>query len=424
MDNFLPVHRRVGYTLAGSFLAFSCWAIFGELDITASSQGKLVPASFVKVAQPSESGPVRKVLVADGSSVKAGQPLVELDPVFIESDIAAARSEVDRLTLQLGRIEAELQNKPFNPAAGLDATATTAALAEYTARRNALNASMSEAHAVRDKAAADLNAAMALQHKAQQLAPFADRQAHMLEQLKEKGFVAETALLDKLREKTDTSLEAKAKQAQVTAAAASVKQAEMTIGRILSDYQRQLAQERTDTQGRLAQAQADFNKKAHHSDLLIIKAPVDGVVNGLSVHGPGQVVSAGATLMSIIPANEPLRFEGWLRNEDIAFASPGMPIKVKLAAYPFQKYGWLDGEVTWLGVDSETPEAMKNTNGEPLYFRVRATLKQQSLSQNDLPITLQPGLSAVGDIQLGKRSLLEYLTSPVKKALLEAAHER
>lgn len=80
--------------------------------------------------------------------------------------------------------------------------------------------------------------------------------------------------------------------------------------------------------------------------------------------------------------------------------------------------------MTWLGVDSETPEAMKNTNGEPLYFRVRATLKQQSLSQNDLPITLQPGLSAVGDIQLGKRSLLEYLTSPVKKALLEAAHER
>lgn len=425
MDNFLPVHRTVGAALTCGFLSFAAWAFLGELDITASAQGKLVPTSFVKVAQPSEGGPVKKLLVADGTTVIAGQPLVELDSVFAENDVIAAQNERDRLALQLERIDAELQHKPFKPSVAVQASSVAnAALAEYSSRQAALAAALTEANATRDKAVGELASAQALLAKAQKVAPYADKQAHMLEQLRDKGFVAESALIEKLRDRADTALEVKARQAQVAAALSAKRQADAALLRIQADYQRQLAQERTTAQNQYAHAQADFEKKSHQANQLMLRAPVAGTVNGLSIRGAGQVIAAGATVLTIVPTGEPLQFEGWLRNEDIAFAMPGMPIKVKLAAYPFQKYGWLEGDVTWLGADAETPESMKNERGEPLYFRVRAKLNTQGLKESGHPIQLQPGLSAIGDIQLGKRSLFEYLTSPVKKAIMEAARER
>lgn len=138
----------------------------------------------------------------------------------------------------------------------------------------------------------------------------------------------------------------------------------------------------------------------------------------------GQVVPSGTTLLEVVPRDEPLMLEGWVRNEDAGFVVPGMPVKVKLAPYPFQKYGLLEGTVQWVGADSETPESMRNVAGELLFYRVRVVLNAQQLERDGKVFEARPGMQAVADIQVGRRSLFEYLTSPLKKTVLEAARER
>jgi HlyD family secretion protein len=87
---------------------------------------------------------------------------------------------------------------------------------------------------------------------------------------------------------------------------------------------------------------------------LEIRAPNAGVVKDLATTTRGAVVAAGTVLMNIVPRDEPLQAELRLRNEDVGFIAVGQPARVKVAAYPFQKHGMLDGEVTLVGADDCT----------------------------------------------------------------------
>ncbi|CAB5514634.1 hypothetical protein LMG26857_03693 [Achromobacter anxifer] len=246
----------------------------------------------------------------------------------------------------------------------------------------------------------------------------------MLEKLKAEGFVSESALNEKLIPAIETGRELEVQVRAELSAQAQVRAVEASLARVHADYRRQLAVEKTETELRLRQAEAVLAKLVHRAGLQMIKAPVAGQVTGIKVQTLGQVTPAGASLLSVVPEGQRLRFEGWLRNEDSAFVAPGMSAKVKLSAYPFQKYGWLEGTVSWIGVDSETPESMRNAQGEPLFYRVRVDLDAQALTFEGAPLTLRAGMQAAGDIQIGRRTIFEYLTSPMRKVTLEAARER
>lgn len=302
--------------------------------------------------------------------------------------------------------------------------ADPAIAAEFISRRAAYQAAVSEAENALFRARADLSTASARRAKATLLAPVAARQEDMLVRLKAVGFVSEAMYNDKLRDKLDTESETLIQQESARAAESAVAQASSALAKVKAEYRKGLMLERSDLNQRLAQAQAEQVKRAHRTEMTVIKAPVAGTVTGLAVHSPGQVVQAGAPLLSLVPRGAALRFEGWLRNEDSGQVLPGMASKVKLAAYPFQKFGWLAGELSWLGVDSETPESMRSAAGEPLFYRVRVTLPAQELRYESTPLRLRPGQQATADVQVGTRTVFEYLTSPMRKVFLEAARER
>ena len=50
-------------------------------------------------------------------------------------------------------------------------------------------------------------------------------------------------------------------------------------------------------------------------------------------------------MLTLVPQDEPLLAEVWVSNADAGFVQPEQKARVKLAAYPFQKYGMLDGVV-------------------------------------------------------------------------------
>ena len=382
-----------------------------------------MPTSFVRVAQAAEDGVVRSVLVKDGQAVTAGQSLVEMDPLYATEDVRSAERQGERLRLQLARIDAELAGRAFAPTEGSEAQ-RAAAVAEYTMRRQSLAASMAESAAAESRASSDRGTVQEKLRQAEQLLPLVGKQARQQDELRAQGFVSDAAATDKDKELVSARQELAAQQSALRAADASMSQARSASVRVLADYRRQLAAERAQAMADLTNLDADVAKKGHRLTQMALKAPVAGTVNGLSALAPGQVVKAGQTLMTVVPQGERLRFEGWVRNEDAAYVAPGMPAKVKLAAYPFQKYGWVEAEVAWLGVDSETPESMRNAQGEPLFYRMRLDLRVQELYRDGQEYAVKPGMQAVGDVQIGKRTLLEYLTSPMRKTLLEAAREK
>ena len=132
--------------------------------------------------------------------------------------------------------------------------------------------------------------------------------------------------------------------------------------------------------------------------------------------------------MTLVPIGETLRAEVWVSNEDIGFVRPGQPVQIKLAPYPFHKYGLLEGVVATVGVDATdagepgAPGGVRR--GTAHRYRTLVDMKRQSLGFEGTELPLASGMLVDAEMQLGTRSVLEYLLSPVRRAFREAGRER
>ena len=90
--------------LAGVLL----WSVFGQLDIVAVAEGKLVPSGYLKIVQPAEQGIVKEILVKEGEKVEAGQVLIHMDAALTDADVKTIEAEYDNKRLALRRIDAQL----------------------------------------------------------------------------------------------------------------------------------------------------------------------------------------------------------------------------------------------------------------------------------------------------------------------------
>jgi hemolysin D len=137
------------------------------------------------------------------------------------------------------------------------------------------------------------------------------------------------------------------------------------------------------------------------------------------------VVQAGSLLLNVVPRGEPVQAEVLLSNEDVGFVALGQAAQIKVAAYPFQKYGLLPGKVIHISADASDPRQAQQTQQPQLSYRALVSLDSQNLqSPNGDKLNLSPGMLVAAEIHQGQRTVLEYLLSPVQKVGAEAARER
>ena len=415
--------RLVFYLVAGLFAILLAWSIFSKVDIVASSEGKLVPKTFTKIVQPSDSGIVREILVEDGQQVQAGQVLLRMDATAASADLTTLRNESVLKGLSLRRIAAELKGQPLLMQTGDPVTLFNQVLAQYRARRQASLDAISQEQSTRDKASFDLQAAEQMASKLRSTVPLYQQAATSYANLLKGNYVSALETNDKLREKIEKEQELKAQESTVKGLTSAINQSERKLAQIQSNYYSQLRNEQVDIESQSRKADGELTKQQFKSGLLELRAPEAGVVKDLSVTA-GTVVQPGAVLLNIVPLTVPLVAEVAIKNEDVAFVQPGQSAKVKLMAYPFQKYGLLEGTVEHVAADANTADQRQQAQPAQTY-KAFVKLKSQTLSApNKDQLKLAPGMSVVVEIHQGQRSVMEYLLSPVQKVGQEAGRER
>ncbi len=442
---FAPALLRIQSTpaapLAGTFFIALCamlaallvWSAVGKLDIVAVTDGKLVPSSYLKIVQPSEQGVVKEILVGEGQRVGEGQVLVRMDAALASADASSLGNEFHSRRLALRRIDSQLAGAPMKREPGDLPELFAPANAQYIANVAAWQNAVAQEKALLDKARHDLASAREVQGKLQGVLPHYKAQEAAFDKLATGGYAGKIMAADKARERIEKEQDLRSQEFVIRSNAASIEQSEKRILQLTADYRRQLQAERTDTAVIVEKTRQELAKVEHRQRLLELKAPQAGVIKDLATHTPGTVVSPGTILMTLVPQGETLRAEVWVSNQDIGFVRAGQPVKVKLAAYPFQKYGMLDARVAQVSGDAtEAPSA--NTRSDalfgrdrpmgPLAFRAIVELDAQQLDAAGAKLPLSPGMQVVAEIKLGERTLLEYLLSPVQKVIHEGARER
>jgi HlyD family secretion protein len=430
--------------LVGMLIAWSAW---GQLDIIAVAEGKLVPKTYLKIVQPAEGGILKDILVQEGDRVKAGQVLMRMDRQLAEADSRILDNAIAQRTLQLARIDAELGDRALalthsipSPLAGegqgegkINSILIQQVHAQYHARRRAYEDALAEEQAALRKAQEDLAAAEQVREKLATLLPTYKQEEAALARLGERHLAAELDVLGRKRQRIETEQDLKTQERTLASLEAVIAQSDQRLNRITSRYREQLQNERIEAHAELDELLLERAKQQHRNTLLELKAPQDGIVKDVATHTLGAVVSPGTILLTLVPSHETLRAEIMIRNEDIGFVREGQTAKVKLSAYPFQKYGLVQGTVIHISADAgETPIANTNDGDSPtdvqqssaLCFKAIVQLEGQALKRDGKRFDLAPGMQVVAEIDQGKRTVLEYLLSPVQKTVFEAGRER
>jgi hemolysin D len=150
--------------------------------------------------------------------------------------------------------------------------------------------------------------------------------------------------------------------------------------------------------GRIEQLRPGLLKTTYREGLMELKAPQAGTVKDLATTTEGAVVQRGSVVLTWVPLGEKLFADVAIKNEDIGFVQVGQTAQVKLAAFPFQKYGLLTGKVMRVSADATEAGASADRS--------------------------KAGMQVAAEIHQGRRTVLEYLLSPVAKAVQEAGREK
>jgi HlyD family secretion protein len=425
-----PLPRAVLWLLLGLLSGLLLWSVLGRLDIIAVAPGRLVPSSYVKVVQPADAGIIKEILVREGDLVKKDEILVRMDASLSEADSKQVQTQLQTAAMQLRRIDAELGGHAPAASAEDDPTLYQQMLAQYGARRQAQLDAVATERAVLNKAEQDMRSAAEQVAKLRKMLPIYQDQARSWSQLVEEGFAGRLQAEERKRQLIDAEQELKAQMHASQGLRAAIEQSRQRLAQLQSNYQQQLYAERVETEAQYQRLVQEWEKQLHRNELLELRAPQDGVIKDLATHTEGAVLQPGTVLMTIVPAGEPLRAEVWVDNRDRGFVREGQPVRVKVAPFPFQKYGMVEGVVKTVSADAtEAPQRSPNDGANPntggaFQFRSIVELKAQHLDSDGNKLKLMPGMQVDAEISLGQRTVVEYLLSPVRKAFHEAGRER
>lgn len=409
-----PLGALVVWLVALLLIVALVWSYFGKIDIVAVANGKISTEGSTKIIQPAISGVVTNINVHEGQRVKKGETLLALDKTTAEKDVATvnqslntARVERDILRrLAVGSNTDDIINNADLP------DETKAMLRQFASSQTALSAARQQAvnstiSNYQQQLQFNQQAKNQLETNAQNLK---NRKAEIEKQLPNANPV------DKLRLQNDLN--------NIDQRITSADSAVLGQNQQLLQSQSALTQAQNQSQTQNAETNSAFSNQIITAEKRIIElennlvkakqilaqttitAPVDGTVLSLTVKTIGGVVNAGQQLAQIVPEKVPLYVDAALDNQDVGFVKPGQRVVVKVATYPFQRYGYLEGTV-----ENISPDAIQDDK-KGLIYKAKIKLNdEKSSKQNQLK--LLPGMSVSAEITTGQRRIIEFFLDPL-----------
>ena len=423
---FLPAAEEIIETPAAPFgavviwlttilLALAlAWAYLGQIDIVAVGNGRVSNDGSVKVVQSASYSVVKRITAQEGQRVHKGDVLVELDKTTAEKELATttqslniARAERDILRrLAMGNGADDIINS-----AGVSDEAK-AVLREFTASQLALVGAKEQA--LKGSIAShqrqlqfNQQTKVLLEDEVQKLK---DRQAKLKQKLESADAIERIRLqneLDTLEQRITTANSAATSQGQ------QVLQSQLTLAQAQSQSQVSLAETNSSIGGqvitqeqRIAELENNLAKAKRALEQTTITAPVDGTILALNTRTIGGVVNVAERIAQIVPDNDLLYVDVTLDNQDVGFVRVGQRVVVKVATYPFQRYGYLEGTV-----ENISPDAIQDEK-KGLVYKAKVKLSGANSSKKNR-LKLLPGMSVSAEITTGKRRIIEFFLDPL-----------
>jgi adhesin transport system membrane fusion protein len=363
------------------------WASWFELDEITRGQGKVIPTSREQVIQSLDSGVLSELMVREGSVVEKDQVLLRIDDARSGAVYREANEKYLALSALAARLKAEAYSTAlvFPPELNSQPALMKQELQAFNARKRALSESLraidGSLHAV-------------------------SRELTITEPLVRQGVMSEVELLRLNRQKSELLGQRAERQ-----------------NRYLTDANNELVR----VSSELSQTKESASAREDAYLRTTIKSPMKGVVKNVQITTVGGVVQAGQPILEIVPTEDEMLVEAYVKPSEVAFLKIGQAAVVKLTAYDFNKYGGLDGVLEHVSPDTLRDEKQRRP-GNPVeleegLYRIIVRVKQTTGLRNGLRLTPSPGMTASVEIRTGYKTVLEYIFRPLQ-TVTQALRER
>ncbi len=456
-----PLYTRV---LAGtlSLVVFGAiaWANFSQIDEVAIAPGELIASTQVRPVTSLTGGSIVKVKVQEGDHVIKDQVLIQRDPELKQTDVNRLTQSAKLISQDLQRLEAE-RIGTTDTGTKLQDELLASRLADYQARQAVTQAEANRQQAIIAQiqerslrlqenlvnAQSSFENAQTNLLNAQNVVISIEKNVAIAQEREEnlRTLIAPGALprIDYLeaqerlnRANTDMTrakdevinaqnrlTEIKDRIAslkrEIAAQSQEMRQAEQAYQgvrqqsqRLASERQSEILTQIKQRQEELSNIKGQLEQATKQQAGETIKAPVTGTIYKVKAT-PGPV-QAGEELLSILPTGEEILLEVKVRNRDIGFIRPGMTAKVKMATFPFQEFGTIDGTVVQVSPNAIIDQELG------LVFPTRIQLTQHSINVQGEKVAFTPGMVANGEIVTRQKSVLTFIIEPVTRRFSQA----
>lgn len=414
-----PVKARgLLYLVTLVLLLLVIWSYFAEIDEVAKGDGKVIPSQQLQVLQSYDGGIVQEILVREGQAVKAGQVLLKVDPTRFMSSLEENTTQFAALAAKVQRLSALTQGNVLRFNRELRERAPTVVDNE----RKLYNSNLAEL----DEVAAgsdsrimqrrqDVEEERANLSQYQNVLSLSKKELAVTKPLLASGAVSEIEILRLER--------------QIVELEGNIAKSKVAIERGLNAIEEEIIKKEearlklvnrwnqalTDATAEMATLQQSQTSLEDVVSQAALRSPINGTVQRLLINTVGGVITPGSAVVEIVPQDDQLIVEAKVSPKDIAFIREGQQAILKFSAYDFTIYGGMSAEVQHISADAITNEK------DETYYLVRLETKK-SIANEVLEIL--PGMIVQVDILTGKKTVLNYILSPLFNVTASALRER
>lgn len=407
--------------LAFFFGSIALWAFLAPLNAAVHAQGEVVFQNKRQTVQHLEGGIVKEILVKDGETVKAGQPLIILEDDQVKPIVDMFEGQAAAESASIIRLEAEKNDLPtvvFPRSISSQVAETETRL--FNAKRQAYLKQIEVLKSQIEQTREMIKGAEEQQESKKRETASLKEQLDANKALLKEGYVTKTIVLQleqMLAEKTG-------EREQISANIASNKQRLAEIDQRILAAKAERVQQAANEIKQSAMKRLELEERVRPSRAMlahqIIRAPVAGKVVGLKVTTVGGVVIPREPLMDIAPQSDHLIVEGKVGVNDISDIKLGQIAEVTLTAFKSSEIPSVKATVTYISDDRLTTRTVQ---GEMPYYATYLELDPAALKALG-NLKLVPGMQAQVSIATQPRTAVDYFIGPLRDRMGKAFHAK
>lgn len=424
IDTGIEAPRRAGLFIALLvFGGFGMWAAFAPLNGAAHAGGTVTVGSYKKVVQHLEGGMVSEIRVHNGDAVKAGDPLLVLDSTQSLAQLEIANAQLVALAALEARLVAErdgldsVKYPAFLSQVDADASAEIAVQNQiFEARKTALEGGTAVLEQRIEQLRSRLDGMEAIKASKEELAASYGEELEDVRILLKEGFSDKLRLRELERAYATMRGEAAELVANISSTEMQIGETRLQILQQENEFQAEVASSLGETQSKLKDIRERVTALGDVVERTVIRAPVDGIVNGMKVHTLGAVIGPGTALLDVVPQSEELIVEAKVSVIDIDRVHAGQEATIRFSSFG-NRTPTIYGTVESISADALIDEATRAP-----YYLARVTVRPDSLTSLG-NLALIPGMPAEVFIASGSRTFLQYVMKPLSNALARSLIE-